>query len=129
MRTLKTLTLTALTALVGVTLVAAKPAPVTSKPFKGVKANTGTVSADKVNGRIVLTLSEDFRAPDAPDPHWQVVDARGNVYLLNKLSIKDGKMNRSVTLPAFVKDVARVQMWCAFVEVLLGEAEFEAAYK
>jgi hypothetical protein len=129
MRILKTLALTALTALVGVTLVAARPAPITSKPFKGVKANTGTVSADKVNGRIVLTLSGDFQAPDAPDPHWQVVDSKGNVYLLNKLSIKDGKMNRSVTLPVYVKDVSKVQMWCAFVEVLLGEAEFEAVVK
>jgi hypothetical protein len=76
MRILKTLALTALTALVGVTLVAARPAPITSKPFKGLKANTGTVSADKVNGRIVLTLSGDFQAPDAPDPHWQVEPER-----------------------------------------------------
>jgi hypothetical protein len=129
MRTLKSLVLTAMVAMVGLATVAAKPAPVVSKPFKGVKANTGTVSADKVNGRIVLTLSADFQAPDAPDPHWQVVDARGNVYLLNKLSIKDGKMNRSVTLPVYIKDVTKVQMWCAFVEVLLGEAEFETVVK
>jgi len=23
--------------------------------------------------------------PDTPDPHWQVVDSNGNVYLLDKL--------------------------------------------
>jgi hypothetical protein len=121
--------MTGLMALFGLTLVAARPAPVTSRPFKGVKANTGTVSADKVNGRIVLTLSADFQNPDAPDPHWQVVDSQGNVHLLQKLTLKDGKMNRTITLPAYVKDVSKVQMWCAFVEVLLGEAEFTATVK
>jgi hypothetical protein len=82
-----------------------------------------------VNGRIVLTLSPDFVNPDAPDPHWQVMDSQGNVHLLQKLTLKDGKMNRTITLPAYVKDVSKVQMWCAFVEVLLGEAEFTAVVK
>ncbi len=108
---------------------ATAPLPVVSKPFKGVKANTGTVSADKVNGKVVLTLSADFQTPDAPDPHWQVVDSKGVVYMLPKLTLKDGKMNRSVTLPAYVKDVAKVQIWCAFVEVVLGEAEFDTVIK
>jgi hypothetical protein len=58
-----------------------------------------------------------------------VIDSKGNVYLLHKLSLKDGKMNRSITLPAYIQDVARVRMWCAFVEVNLGEAEFESAVK
>ena len=129
MRFLRTLGMTGLMTLFGLTLVAAKPAPITSKPFKGIKANTGTVTAEKVNGRIVLTLSADFVNPDAPDPHWQVMDSQGNVHLLQKLTLKDGKMNRSITLPAYVKDVSKVQMWCAFVEVLLGEAEFTIAVK
>jgi hypothetical protein len=75
----------------------------------------------------VLTLSEDFKAPDAPDPHWQVVDSRGRVYLLQKLTVKGligDKMNRSITLPAYITDVAKVQFWCAYAEVLLGEASF-----
>ena len=25
----------------------------------------------------MLTLSEDFKVPDTPDPHWQVVDSKG----------------------------------------------------
>ncbi|MGQ0666409.1 MAG: hypothetical protein ACT4O4_05180, partial [Nitrospiraceae bacterium] len=29
-----------------------------------------------------------------------------------------------ITLPAYVSDVAKVQIWCAFAEVLLGEASF-----
>jgi hypothetical protein len=31
-------------------------------------------------------------------------------------------MNRSITLPAYISDVAKVQFWCAYAEVLLGEA-------
>src|SRR5215813_7965070 len=95
----------------------------TSTPFTGVKANTGTVS---LNGRV-LTLSDDFKAPDAPDPHWQVVDSKGRIYLLQKLSIKGNKMNRKITVPKYVPDIAKVQFWCAFAEVNLGEAAFEHA--
>ena len=115
----------------------------TSRPFTGAKANTGTVSYSKANGRIVLTLSDDFTVPDTPDPHWQVVDSKGTVYLLQRLDIKPGAMtsgattsdaakggqnvtiNRSITLPAYIHDVAKVQMWCGFAEVLLGEAPFD----
>lgn len=99
----------------------------TSSPFAGVKANTGTVSLSTSGKSQVLTLSEDFKAPDAPDPHWQVVDSRGRVYLLQKLTVKGlvgDKMNRSITLPAYITDVAKVQFWCAYAEVLLGEASF-----
>jgi hypothetical protein len=99
----------------------------TSKPFSGVKANTGTVSLSKSGKSQVLTLSEDFKAPDAPDPHWQVVDSHGRVYLLQKLTVKGftgDKMNRSITLPAYITDVAKVQFWCAYAEVVLGEASF-----
>lgn len=96
-----------------------------SGPFKGPKANTGSVSYANESGKMVLTLSDDFKAPDAPDPHWQVIDSRGNVYMLQKLSIKDNKMNRKIALPAYVKDIVKVQMWCAFAETNLGEAVFE----
>ena len=96
-----------------------------SKPFKGAKVNGGTVTQTMQAGRIVLTLSDDFVDPNTPDPHWQVVDSRGNVFLLNKLSIKENKFNKSITLPAYIKDVAKVQIWCAFAESLLGEAAFE----
>ena len=99
----------------------------TSTPFAGVKANTGRVTLSGGPGSLVLTLSEDFKAPDAPDPHWQVVDSRGRIYLLQKLTVKGtlgDKMNRSITLPAYITDVARVQFWCAYAEVLLGEASF-----
>jgi hypothetical protein len=96
----------------------------TSKPFKGEKVNGGTVTQTMEGGKIVLTLSDDFVDPKTPDVHWQVVDSKGNVYLLQKLAIKGDKVNKSITLPAYVKDVARVQIWCAWAEALLGEAGF-----
>jgi hypothetical protein len=93
--------------------------------FKGVKVNGGTVTHSTQSPKNVLTLSEDFVVPDTPAPHWQVVDSKGNVYLLNRLTIKEGKYNKSIVVPAYVKDIAKVQIWCAFAETLLGEASFE----
>ena len=98
-----------------------------SRPFAGVKANTGSVTLSTSGNTRTLTLSDDFKAPDAPDPHWQVVDSDGRVYLLQKLTVKGltgDKQNRSINLPAYIKSVARVQFWCAYAEVLLGEASF-----
>ena len=97
----------------------------TSSKFAGPKANTGTVTHTVMDGKNILTLSDDFKVPGTPDPHWQVVDSKGNTYLLQKLSIKGDKINRSITLPAYVQDVSKVQIWCAFAEVVLGEASFE----
>ena len=97
----------------------------TSKPFQGPKANTGSVSYSTQGGKRVLTLSDDFKVPDTPDPHWQVVTSKGEVFLLQKLTIKGDKVNRSIVLPAYVPDVAKVQIWCAWAETNLGEAAFE----
>ena len=96
----------------------------TSKPFSGAKVNGGTVTMTTDGGKIVLTLSNDFVDPKTPDVHWQVVDSKGNVYLLQKLAIKEDKVNKSITLPAYIKDVAKVQIWCAWAEALLGETSF-----
>src|SRR5438445_6881620 len=97
----------------------------TSTRFQGAKANTGTVSHSVKDGKSILTLSDDFKVPGTPDPHWQVVDSKGNTYLLQKLSIKGDKVNRSITVPSYVQDISKVQIWCAYAEVLLGEASFE----
>lgn len=99
---------------------------VTSHPFAGTKVNGGTVTLTTDGSHKVLTLSGDFVVPQTPDPHWQVVDSNGNVYLLQRLPIKGDKVNTSITLPSYVPDVARVQIWCAFAESLLGEASFDA---
>ena len=109
----------------GLAVVPAVAADVTT-PFAGKAVNGGTVTHETQNGKHVLTVSADFQVPGSPDPHWQVIDTRGNVYLLDRLKLKDDKVNRSVTLPAHIPDVAKVQMWCAWAEVVLGEASFSA---
>ena len=114
-------------ALVTLALIGAAPsiaADVTT-PFAGKAVNGGTVTHDKpMGGKHVLTVSADFQVPGSPDPHWQVVDSKGTVYLLDRLKLKDDKINRSITLPGYIADVAKVQMWCAWAEVVLGEASF-----
>jgi hypothetical protein len=101
----------------------------TTKPFSGAKVNGGTVTHTKTMGKNVLTLSDDFVDPKTPDVHWQVVDSKGNVYLLQKLSIKGDKVNKSIMLPVYVVDVAKVQMYCAWAETVLGEAPFDQPVK
>jgi hypothetical protein len=100
-----------------------------SGPFQGAKANKGFVTHTTVNGKSTLTLSDDFVPPQTPDPHWQVVDSNGKTYLLDRLMIKGDKMNKSIVVPDYVPDIAKVQMWCAFAETNLGEAAFEHAVK
>src|SRR5882757_3674228 len=103
-----------------------------STKFQGAKANTGTVTHTVKDGKNILTLSEDFKVPGTPDPHWQVVDSKGNSYLLARLNAKNlgglakDRLNTSITLPAYVKDVAKVQIYCAWAEAVLGEAPFTA---
>ena len=100
-----------------------------SGPFQGAKANTGFVTHTTEGTKSVLTLSDDFVVPQTPDPHWQVVDSKGNTYLLQKLMIKGDKLNKSIEVPEYVRDIAKVQIWCAFAEVNLGEAAFERPVK
>jgi hypothetical protein len=120
-----------LIAILAATASAAAGGSHASKPFQGVKANTGTVTHTIADGKDVLTLSGDFKTPDAPAPHWRIVDSAGNTYLLQRLMVKDGasghdKLNKSVTVPVYVHDIAKVQIWCAFAETLLGETSFDS---
>jgi hypothetical protein len=101
----------------------------TSGPFQGAKANKGTVMHMTENGKSMLTLSDDFVVPDTPDPHWQLVDSKGNVYLLDRLPLKGDKVARSIEVPPYVHDVAKVQIWCVFAQTVLGEASFSSPVK
>ena len=101
----------------------------TSGKFEGAKANTGTVTHSMANGKNVLTLSADFVTPDTPDPHWQIVDSKGRVFLLQRLAIKGDKMNRAITLPDYIQDIAKVQIYCAWAEAVLGETSFGATMR
>jgi hypothetical protein len=100
-----------------------------SKVFSGAKVNAGTVTHMVQNGKNVLRLSPDFVVPDTPDPHWQVIDSKGNVFLLQRLGIKGDKVNTVITLPSYVQDVAKVQIYCAWAEAVLGETTFASTLK
>jgi len=114
---------------VSVSNVAAQSGSHTSSQFQGPKANKGTVTHSIKDGKSVLTLSDDFVVPDTTDPHWQVVDSDGNVYLLDKLKTKafiGTNYKKEIVLPSYVKNVSKVVIWCAFAEVNLGEAKFSS---
>jgi hypothetical protein len=100
-----------------------------SGPFQGAKANKGFVTHTTVDGKSTLTLSDDFVPPKTPDPHWQVVDSNGKTYLLDRLMTKSQTVKKTIVVPDYVPDIAKVQMWCAFAEVNLGEAAFEHPVK
>ena len=101
----------------------------TSKPFSGAKVNGGTVTHTVKNGKNLLAVSDDFQVPDTPDPHWRVIDSKGNIYLLDRLPLKGDRVARTITVPGYVQDVAKVQIYCAWAEAVLGEAPFASAMK
>jgi hypothetical protein len=104
----------------------------TSGQFQGPKANKGHVTQSIRDGKTVLTLSDDFVVPDTPDPHWQVVDSDGQVYLLDKLKTKafiGDTFKKEIVLPGYVKNVSKVVIWCAWAEVNLGEASFSSSVR
>ena len=99
--------------------------PQTSSKFEGPKANTGTVTHTVENGKSILRVSADFKVPDTPAPTWRVVDSKGNIYTLDAFKIKSGNNEkREVVVPSYVHDIVKVQVYCAWAEVLLGEAAF-----
>jgi len=100
----------------------------TSSQFQGPKANTGTVMHTYENGKSILRVSQDFKVPDTPAPTWRVVDSKGNIYTLDAFKIKGGE-KREVNVPSYIHDIAKVQVYCAFAEVLLGEAGFSSPVK
>ena len=116
--------------LVTVNSFAAKMDVHTSSQFQGPKANTGTVMHYGENGKSMLKVSDEFKVPDTPAPTWRVVDSKGNVYTLDAFKIKSGnKEKREVVVPSYVPNIVKVQVYCAWAEVLLGEASFSPAVK
>ena len=111
-----------------VSMAARDNGPHTSSKFEGPKANTGTVTHTIENGKSILRVSADFKVPDTPAPTWRVVDSTGNIYTLDAFKIKAGNHeNREVVVPAYVHDIVKVQVYCAWAQVLLGEASFSPA--
>jgi hypothetical protein len=104
----------------------------TSSAFQGPKANKGRVTHSTREGKSVLTLSDDFVVPDTPDPHWELIDSDGNVYLVDKLKKKaflGDKYQKEIVVPTYVKNVSKVVIWCAWAEANLGEASFSSPVK
>ena len=105
----------------------------TSSQFQGPKANTGTVTHYVENGKSMLKVSDDFKVPDTPAPTWRVVDSNGVVYTLDAFKIKGtlgtNAEKREVVVPSYVPNIAKVQVYCAWAEVLLGEAGFSSPVK
>jgi hypothetical protein len=119
-----------LTMLATVNLFAAKMDVHTSSQFQGPKANTGTVSHYVENGKSMLKVSDDFKVPDTPAPTWRVIDSNGNIYTLDAFKIKSGNNEkREVVVPSYVQNIVKVQVYCAWAEVILGEASFSSAVK
>jgi hypothetical protein len=112
----------------GGTALAAEHGPHASSMFQGPKANTGTVSHLYENNRSILRVSNDFKVPDTPAPTWRIVDSNGTIYTLDAFKIKAGE-KREISVPAYVNNIAKVQVYCAWAEVLLGEASFPSPVK
>lgn len=95
----------------------------TTSGFKGPKANTGAAVHSTENGKRLLRVSKEFVVPDTPAPTWRVVDSNGNVFTLDAFKVKGGE-KREIVVPAYVQNIAKVQVYCAWAQILLGEASF-----
>ena len=126
-RSVFTFALAALLATAGIAL-ASDNGPHTTSMFQGPKANTGTAIHTVENGKSILRVSADFKVPEAPAPTWRVVDSNGNVYTLDAFKIKGGE-KREVVVPPYVQNIVKVQVYCAWAQVLLGEAGFSTAVR
>ena len=127
-RMLSVFALVAMLVTASVSFAAKNTDPHTSSKFEGPKANTGTVTHSVENGKSILRVSADFKVPDTPAPTWRVVDSKGNIYTLDAFKIKGGNgEKREVVVPSYVRDIVKVQVYCAWAEVLLGEASFSSA--
>ncbi|MBM3734199.1 MAG: hypothetical protein FJW38_31990 [Acidobacteria bacterium] len=100
----------------------------TSAMFQGPKANTGAVMHSHENGKNTLRVTPEFKVPDTPAPTWRIVDSKGQIYTLDAFKIKGGE-KREISVPSYVRDIARVQVYCAWAEVLLGETSFSSPVK
>lgn len=95
-----------------------------STVFQGPEVRGGTVTLEGQGSARTLTLSDDFMIPGAPAPHWRVVDGAGDAHLLQRLVTAGDHFHKTIPVPAFVGEVARVQVYCAFAEAVLGEVTF-----
>lgn len=96
--------------------------------FQGPKANTGKAIHWRANGKSMVKVSDDFKVPDTPAPTWRLIDSKGQVFTLDAFKIKGGE-KREILVPHYVDNIAKVQVYCAWAEVVLGEAGFSTPVK
>jgi hypothetical protein len=102
----------------------------TTNQFQGPKANTGMAIHYSEGGKSMLKVTPDFKVPDTPAPTWRVVDTKGNIYTLDAFKVKGwGGEKREIVVPSYIRDIAKVQVYCAWAEVLLGESSFSSPVK
>ena len=77
------------------------------------------------NGKSILRVSAEFKVPETPAPTWRVVDSNGKIYTLEAFKIKGGE-KRQIGVPSYIPNIAKVQVYCALAEVLLGETSFSS---
>jgi hypothetical protein len=89
------------------------------------------LSPEELATAAVRFFASNATLKDAtPDPHWQIVDAGGRTYLLQRLGVKSlgglatDRINMSIVLPDDIRNVAKVQIYCSWAEAVLGEAAF-----
>ena len=63
----------------------------------GFAADAHTTSTSE--GVKAKAVADDVKTPQTPAPQWQVVDSKGNVYLLTPLQTKDGKVSVEYVTP------------------------------
>ena len=90
--------------------------------FEGAKTPAVIIHSYK-KGRSILEVGWNFDIHESPAPTWRVVDSRRSVYTLDAFLTKAGHKSK-VMVPTYVKDVAKVQVYCAWSETVLGEAKF-----
>lgn len=100
----------------------------TTSQFQGPKANTGTAMHVVENGKSMVRVSADFKVPDTPAPTWRLIDSKGNIYTLDAFKIKGGE-KREIVVPHYIPNITKVQVYCAWAEVILGEAGFSSPVK
>jgi hypothetical protein len=104
-------------------LFAAGMAHTTAK-FESPQANTGTVTHTIEDGKSTLRVSADFKVPDTPARIWRVVDSKSNI--LHAGRFQDQSRGKRVVVVPCVHDIVKVQVYCAWAEVLLGETSFSS---
>jgi len=65
--------------------------------LNGFAADARTTSNSE--GVKAKAVADDVKIPETPAPRLQVVDAKGNVYLLTPLQTKDGKVSVEYVVP------------------------------